>query len=886
MDKLYKYPALIAGSIAVITVFFAVQLPRAELDNNNIRFLPEGNQAKFISEYIDETFGGQVMILVGLERPYRTVFEKEFLEQIRVFAQAAEKIDLVKSVNSIMSTQYITGDGDSIIVSDLVPEDFSGTQEEIAELRRRIASWDLFRGSLVSDDLSAAQIIITLDVLTESLASPEVSRCYETIHETADNVFSGMAEVYFAGQPVVNAVINKSIIADNVLLIPLVVIVVLALLFFSFRRFTYVALPLLTVIIAVVWTVGMAALFGIKLSILTTLLPVILVAVGSAYGIHIVTHYAQDTRNKTLSAEEHRALVLDLMRKLFKPVGLAALTTLAGFISFCFTPIIPMREFGYCASVGVFAAFVMAVLFIPSMFLLRGPKADRKSHEETPNDGLQARRKEHTESDRFSAVIAHVFLGVAKKRKLVLFFAILTVFISIYGLSKVVIDNAVIEFFQNETDMSRSDRFIREYFGGSKDINIIFEADTSEEILHPAVLQAVDSLSFYLGENVPAVGKVVGFTDIIKRINQVFNVDEAPEGLRPVSSASGNSGGDDFGFGSFGFGDFNSGGAVTEESPKEIHDLTKYSAADLLRFLDSAAGKSYSLSGSDLVRELKRLTNYDGMAYYEIPANPARYGKTSEEELGHLISNYLVPISGNDEMLYSNDPFEPTSIRTMVQIRATGSKEIREITGIINEYVKVNFPPNVRVMIGGGAMQEIAITELIFNSQIISVFISVLMVFFIITFSNKSPVAGIIAAAPLTLAILCNFAVMGFLGIKLNLGTALISSLAVGIGIDYTIHFIEFFRREYIIEEKGFLRRTFIGCGKAILINALSVGAGFGVLAFSQFRIIAELGALIALSMLITALVSLTVIPALLSVIKPKFIFGKKNHSGYNKSEE
>ena len=189
-------------------------------------------------------------------------------------------------------------------------------------------------------------------------------------------------------------------------------------------------------------------------------------------------------------------------------------------------------------------------------------------------------------------------------------------------------------------------------------------------------------------------------------------------------------------------------------------------------------------------------------------------------------------------------------------------------------------------MIGGGAMQEIAITELIFNSQIISVFISVLMVFFIITFSNKSPVAGIIAAAPLTLAILCNFAVMGFLGIKLNLGTALISSLAVGIGIDYTIHFIEFFRREYIIEEKGFLRRTFIGCGKAILINALSVGAGFGVLAFSQFRIIAELGALIALSMLITALVSLTVIPALLSVIKPKFIFGKKNHCGYNKSEE
>jgi predicted RND superfamily exporter protein len=869
MQKLFKFPALLVGVIAGITVFLGFQLPRAQLDNNNIRFLPEGNQAKVISEYIDETFGGQVMILIGLERPYRTVFEKEFLERIRDFAQAAENIDMVKSVNSIMSTQYITGDGDSIVVADLVPEDFAGTQEEITELRRRIASWDLFRGALVSDDLSAAQILVTLDVLTENMSSPEVSRSYFKIRDIAEEIFAGEANVYFTGQPVMNAVINQSIIADNLLLIPLVVIVVLALLFFSFRRFTFVILPLLTVIIAVVWTIGIAALFGIKLSVLTTILPVILVAVGSAYGIHIVTHYAQDIRGRTLSVEEHRELIFELMRKLIKPVALAALTTLAGFISFCFTPIVPMREFGYCASAGVFAAFAVAVLLIPSMFLLRGPQ--------TLND-IQ---KEQTGTDRFSTAIARIFLHIAEKKILVLVLAVLTLAISIYGLSKIIIDNSVIEFFQNETDMSRSDRFIREYFGGSKDINVVIQADTSEEILHPDVLRAVDNLSLYLTENVPLVGKVVGFTDIIKRINQVFNVDESPEGLRP--SAAAYTPADDFGFGDlddFGFGDFGSGdsgsdsGAVTQ-TPKEVFDLSQYSAADLLRFLDSAAGKSHSLSGSDLVREVKRLTNYDGMAYYEIPANPARYGKETEKELGRLIANYLVLLSGDDEMLYSNDPLEPTAIRTMVQFRATGSREIQDVIAVINEYVAVNFPPNVRVLIGGGATQEIAITELIFNSQLISIFISVFMVFLIVAFSHKSPVVGFIAAAPLALAILCNFAVMGLLGIKLNLGTALISSLAVGIGIDYTIHFIEFFKREYRANEEGFLRRTYIGCGKAIIINALSVGAGFGVLALSQFKIIAELGALIALSMLITALVSLTVIPALLTVIKPRFIYAK-----------
>ena len=857
MEKLFKHPALVVGVISIITVFFGFQLSRAELDNNNVRFLPDNNQAKITSEYIDDTFGGQVMILVGLERPYRTVFEKEFLERIRDFARAIENVELVKSVNSIMSTQYITGDGDSIVVSDLVPEYFTGTDEEITELRRRIASWDLFQGSLVSDDFSATQVIITLDVLTADSASPEVSRCLGRIRMLAGEIFTGEAKVYFTGGPVINAVINESIIEDNILLIPLVVVVVLAILFFSFRRFTFVILPLLTVIIAVVWTIVMAALFGIKLSTLTTILPVILTAVGSAYGIHIVTHYMEDTRDRILSVGEHRSLVIDLARKLIKPVFLAAITTLAGFLSFCFTPIVPMREFGYCAGFGVLATFTVAILFIPSMFLLRGPQT------------LKERQKNQTGGGRFSNIIVHIFIGFARKKILVLSFAILAAVISIYGLSKVIVDNTVVDFFQNETDISRSDRFIREYFGGSKDITLVVMADTTEELLQPDVLQAVDGLSVYLSEQVSAVGKVAGFTDIIKRINQVFNVSENPEGLQQAITYHST---DNLGFGFFDLSNDADDVMVTPQH-ENFHDLAQYSTADLLKFLDSAAGKSPHLSGNDLVRELKRLTNYDGMAYYEIPADPKRYGKETPDELQQLIANYLVLLAGGDDSGYSNDPLEPTAIRTMIQLQTTGSQDSYAVIDTINEYIRVNFPKNVRTIIGGGVTVENAVTVLILNSQLISLIISVLIVFLIVAVSNKSLLAGFIGAIPLTLAILCNFAVMGFTGIKLNLGTAMIASLAVGIGIDYTIHFIEFFKREYQSGEPDFLRQTFIGCGKAIIINALSVGAGFGVLAFSRFKITAELGLLVALSMLITAFVSLTVIPALLTVIKPRFIY-------------
>ncbi|MDR0721177.1 MAG: MMPL family transporter [Treponema sp.] len=869
MNRLFKYPALVLGIIAVITLFFAVQLPKAELDNNNIRFLPEEHQARVISEYLDDTFGGQSMILVGLERPYGNVFEPAFLTQIRDFTHAVETIELVKEVNSIMSTQYISAQGDSIVVEDMVPEDFSGTPEEIVELRQRISSWDMFRGSLVSDNFSATQIIINLDVTTEESTSPEATASLMQIQRTAREMFDHMAEVYITGQTVINATINGSMIQDNTLLIPLVVIVVLAVLFFSFRRVTFVMLPLMTVIVAVIWTIGAMALFGIKLSIITTLLPVILVAVGSAYGIHLITHYIEDTRNHTVTVEQHRTLLFSLIDRLIKPVALAALTTLVGFVSFCFTSIVPIREFGFCASFGVLTCFIIAITLIPSMLLIRGPRTGGPRKNETPDDVI-------------GRIIGDGFLGIVHKKIPVLLGTALLVGVSLYGLSRIVVDNVLIEFFQNETDISRSDAFIRKYFGGSKDVTLVVEADTSEELLDPAVLSALDNLSRYLTERVPLTGKVVGFTDIIKRINQVFNADEPPEGLsirnNVLVAAGDNLQIEDFGFGNF------------EEAPDDINPIAEdpgntseiaytldaYSTADLISFLDQAAGKAATLNGSDLVRELKRLVNYDGFSYYEIPTDPARYGKKRPEELQRLVSNYLVLLAGDDDSGYSNDPIEPTSIKTMIQLRATGNQEVLEVIDTINAYIDANFPKNIRVIIGGSAIQEAAVTSLIVNAQFVSIAISVFMVLIIVGLSYRSFIAGIIAATPLAIAILCNFAVMGFLGIKLNIGTALIASIAVGIGIDYTIHFIEFFKDAYQRDHTSgddFLRRTFIGCGKAILINAVSVGAGFAVLAFSQFRILAEFGGLIALSMIITALVSLIVIPVLLTTIKPSFIY-------------
>ena len=203
-------------------------------------------------------------------------------------------------------------------------------------------------------------------------------------------------------------------------------------------------------------------------------------------------------------------------------------------------------------------------------------------------------------------------------------------------------------------------------------------------------------------------------------------------------------------------------------------------------------------------------------------------------------------------------------MRTTIQLRATGQADTDRAVDEIKKFVRDNFPPDTKVLIGGSALVEGSLNSLVVKSLFTSMIIALLSLFCIISVANRSPAAGLVCAAPLGLLIMVNFAVMGFLGIKLNIGTAMIASLTMGIGIDYTIHFLEAYKRERGAD--GALTRVFQTAGIAIIIDALSVGLGFGVLLFSQFNMLRDLGILIALAMLLSALVGLILAPVLLTL--------------------
>jgi len=880
MQKIFKYPWIITAVIAIITIFFGLQLPKAELENNNLRFVPPNDPALLTSRWIDEQFGSSFFILVGLQRQYGTVFDADFINRISVYTERIEEMPIVKSVTSLINAEYITSKDDAIVAEKLLKGGFTGAQEEIAELKRRLLSWDMYERALFSDDFTATQILIPLSINSEQASSKETSEYFIKIRDIAHDVFDSYATVHVTGMPVIIATVNEAMNADLKLLIPVVILVVLLILFISFRAFTPVVLPLISVVISVIWSVGAMPLFGIKLSVISTVLPVILVAVGSAYGIHIVTHYllSRELKNSDISREEHNALVIDTVMKIIKPVFLAGLTTFVSFLSFCFTTVAPCREFGYFASFGVAAAFLVSIFLIPSLLIIRGPKKIRNV------------KQTDTENKGVSAFIADNLTILAIRKKTILFFAFLVVIFSFYGLSKLIIDNIMVEYFRPNTEIYIADKFIRQQFGGSKVVSVVASAESMEVILHPDTLAAMDGLSSYLQKNVPGVGKIMGFTDLIKRINQVFNADESPDGL-PVTPSVAAPKKDIFGFGDdfgssdfgFGFGSFESGNraepAVNTPKKPEADKNKVYTQTELIELFNRAGSKSRSMDVNELVWELKKQINYEGSSYYEIPADPKRYGKENKEDLQRLIANYLVLLSGNISE-YANDPLEPTAVKSTIQLRTLGMEDSHAIFRKIKEYADANFPSGVTFTLGGTTMVESSLNDQVVQTQVVSMLFSIICVFIIVSLANKSLIAGIIGIIPLSISILINFAVMGFFGIKLNLGTSMVAAVAVGIGIDYSIHCMEAYKREYMayggIAASGgndFLRHVFFSSGKAIIINALSVGAGFAVLTLSNFVMLGDLGMLIAITMFSSAFVSLTVLPALLLLIKPKFIY-------------
>jgi len=871
--KLYERPRFLLGIVFAVTFFFGVQLVSLKFDNNNFRFIPETDAARIANEEIAQIFGDLVPILIGIERKYTTVVDKTFLTHLQALDKKLLQLPLVHQVVSLTNTQHIDANGDAIISEKLVPDILSGSPEEYRTIIRKLRSWDLYRRNLISDDLKATQILIFLDVRQDESGFPKTIEVCRSLIELTETWDCPDTKTYITGIPVFSEIITQATKRDLMLLIPIVILAVTGILFVSFKRFTGVFLPLLTVLTSCIWAFGAMALCRIPLSILSTILPVILIAVGSAYGIHIINHYFDNVaQNNLISKEEHAAQIAAAMERLLSPLFLAAITTFAGFVSFCFTPVVPIFEFGLFASFGVLSAFIISITLIPSILILRGPR--------NPTiDRFRAAKNRNPARHLFDTIVADTFMVFHRRWRTVFAVVCACIVFSISGISKLVIDNILMEYFAPDTPIVQSDRFIQEKFGGSKLLTVLITTEKPEDVIRPDVLQALDDLSGYAAVNIPEVGKTTSIVDLIKRLNQVTNADSPAAGISPNTAVHSYTQANDIpeDFGTFGFDTaaHDTVEPIQQEEPSSKIDEPAYRFSDIVEKLVVAEElrPDADIRTHDVIALLKKEINYKGSAYYEIPTDPAKYGKHTQQELTALIQNYLLLLAGNTDT-FIDDIYAPKALKVTIQLNTIGQHDTNRAVTALMDYIQTTFPQDVRAKFSGTVLIEQSLNVLVVKSQLISLAISLGIVFLILTIYYRSLMIGVIGIIPLLISIALNFGFMGFMNIKLNIGTAMVASFAIGIGIDYTIHYLAAYQHVYLHrkEKENVILTTFYSSGKAILFNAISVGAGFAVLMLSSFNILADLGFLIVLVMITSSLTSLIVLPILLSAINPHYI--------------
>ena len=620
------------------------------------------------------------------------------------------------------------------------------TQAEARALRERILADPWYAGRLVSEDGRASIIVVSLansETLEEALRTLDRVRAYV-------GRAKGDFTANFAGSLVMDEQIDRALGADVAFLFPIVLLAIAVVLFLSFRTVRGVVLPLVTVGISVIWTLGIMSLLGRPLSLVSNIVPVLLLGVGSAYGIHIVARF-QEKIQAGLGREE---AVRSTIAGTGFGVWMAAITTVAGFGSLALSKIRMIFDFGVFSALGVAVAFAVSITFIPALLLLL--PVPRLPRWDAGKGGVAAR----TILQRILAFFAR---GFTARPALVLALAGMLALASFAGWSRLVATFETAEFLPPGSEHRRAEALVDEEFGGSAELEVLVEGDLSD----PEVLLGIRRFQ----ERMRDLGatRPISIVDLLARVNRAFH------------------GGD----------------PAYEVVPDDPALLPQY---------------LFLLTLSTSPDELGQFMRFDGR----------------EARISARISNVM-----------------STAERT------------RLITALERE-AEVLFGRRARVRITGMPVIELVMMDLIRDEQMQNIYSSLAAVFALVVLAFHSFAAGFGCLLPIALTILYSFGLMGWAGVPLNAATATMASLATGMGVDYSIHY---YRRYLEERRRGLARRealmeTSRTTGAAIVSNAVSVAVGFAVLLFSGLPIFRSFGGLIALTMLLTALGALTVLPA------------------------
>ncbi|MCQ4875119.1 efflux RND transporter permease subunit [Butyricimonas paravirosa] len=744
--------AFIAG-VLIITIFMGFQIPKVEMSYEYSNLLPATDSAYL--DYLDfhEKFGqeGNVMVFA--------IQDKDFY-QLDKLNDWISMCDSLKALNGVVALVDITHSfnlhkdtlNKKFDIQPIFPSHIKD-QQELDSLVNIIENLPFYDGTLFnkSKDIYGMMVSVSADVMN---SPARVGLVKDVVAITEHFTEKYNLQMHYSGLPYIRVVNAESIKGEMYMFIILSLLITTFILYLFFRSFRIISFCLLIVLICVSWTVGVMAMLGIKITLLTAMLPPLLIVICIPNMVFMINkfHAEFDRHGNKIKALQR------MIQKIGNASFLSNLTTAAGFATFIVTSSQILVEFGITASIGITFVYLVCLVMIPCGFSFM-PEPDSK-------------QIKHLHNKFITGTLDRVIRLILNHRNAVYITATTVVVLGAIGISLMKSTGYMVDDLK-ETDPIRQDlSFFEENFDGLMPLEVTVDFGKPKQVLNLNNLQKLDKLSEELAQD-EDISKPISLIEVIKFANQAF---------------------------------------------------------------------------------------YNGKpVYYKLPTNMTKnfilkYASQSTGAIGGQANSFV------DSTLQR--------VRLSFRVKDIGTKKMQEKENKLYEIVEKHFPNDrYTVKVTGSSIIFFKGTQYLVFNLFTSLALAILLIAVFMAWMFKSKRMVLVALIPNIIPQIITAAIMGYFGIPIKASTILVFSIAFGISVDGTIHYLAKYRQElqgtnWSIRSSAVLALQ--ETGQSMIYNAIILFFGFGIFALSNFGGTVALGILVSITLLAAMLSNLILLPSLL----------------------
>ena len=737
----------------LLTAFFVSQWKHVKFSNEETSVLPTDHPEIIKYTQFTDVFGAEDnAILIAVEG--RDLFTANSFNAWNRLSKQLEAAPEIVSVVSLENIEEIVRTGNQLEAQAFNPREALSDENAKSKLYHLFERLPFYENLIYDPNSRAIRTIAFMDpdVVNTKVRSEFILNEFKSLVENFERVSGADAKI--SGMPYIKTRNAETLKKEMILFVIGALLVTALIFFFFFRSYRATFISMVVVLIGVSWSFGIIGLLGFEITILTALIPPLIIVIGIPNCIFLINKYQQEVKKH---GNQARSLIR-VISKVGNATLMTNLTTASGFATFIILSSSLLREFGIVASINIIGIFVLSLLIIPIIYSYMSlPKNKHLQHLNTPWIDLFVKTMENiVREHRITVYITSVVLLV----------------LSIIGIYQIEITGSRIEDLPKNTDFYEDILFYEKDFNGILPVEILVDTGKENGALSGATLSRVEKLSEEIGEN---------------------------------SELS---------------------------TPLSISNLFKY------------AKQAY----------------YKGLRkYYQLP---------TRQERNFILDAANTALSGEADLTSSMVDSENRRIRLSLMMKDVKTSRMEEIEEDLNKSIEKIFPKErYDVALTGKALLYLKGTRYLVNNLVLSLFLAVVLISLLMAYLFRSFQMIVISLVPNLLPLIITAGIMGFIGVPIKPSTILIFSIAFGISVDDTIHFLAKYRQELVQNNWQIKKSVYAALketGVSMFYTSIVLFFGFSVFMISNYGGTKALGGLISATLLFAMLANLVLLPCLL----------------------